>query len=55
VATFGTLLVLAVFSAFVVTVGDSTRSLGAGSTPPASQPAPPDCPRSARRSSSHAA
>jgi MFS family permease len=30
VATSGTLLVLAVFSAFVVAVGDSTRSLGAG-------------------------
>lgn len=31
VAAFGTLLVLAVFSAFVVTVGDSARSLHAGS------------------------
>ena len=30
VAASGTLLVLAVFSAFVVTVGDSARSLGAG-------------------------
>jgi MFS family permease len=30
VATSGTLLVLAVFSAFVVAVGDSSRSLGAG-------------------------
>lgn len=30
VATFGTLLVLAVFSAFVVAVGDSARSLGGG-------------------------
>ena len=30
VAAFGTLLVLAVFSAFVVTVGDSARSLHAG-------------------------
>jgi MFS family permease len=30
VAAAGTLLVLAVFSAFVVTVGDSTRALGAG-------------------------
>jgi len=30
VATCGTLLVLAVFSAFVVAVGDSSRSFGAG-------------------------
>jgi 4-oxalocrotonate tautomerase len=30
VAASGTLLVLAVFSAFVVTIGDSARSLGAG-------------------------